>query len=280
MERRIKQGGRGLLLALCVICMVGLLCGFDESAQKIFDNANLFTDQEEERLTELAVDMAEQISMDVLICTTNTTNGLSIDDYAHEFYQNGGFGYDGRGGAGVMLVIDMGSRRLSVYESQLEDVHFRFLDAELDVMIDAVSPYLTDQDYYGGAVEFIDMLPTYSDEEQVSDPGAYDGTGDTQYTVDGKPIKETRWPLRLLIAAVIASIAVIIMHFSQKSKKVTNPHVYMRDNRLDLREHSDIYTHTTTVKRKIETDNGSGGGHSGGSHSGGGSHSHSRSGGF
>lgn len=282
MERKVKSCIRRLALMLCMVCLVSVLCGFDKNGQKVYDNANLFTDEEEERLTELAVEMAEELELDVIICTTNSTNGLSIDDYAYEFYSSHDFGYDGKGGAGVMLAIDMGGRKLSVYESQLEDVHFLFLDSELDVMIDTIAPYLTDEEYYDGAVRFINMLPTYADAEDVSDPGAYDGTGDHPYTVDGKPVRDNGWMIRLLTAMVISTIAVIVMHFNQKSKKVTNPHVYMRDGRLDLREHSDIFTHTTTVRHRIETDSssGGGGGHSGGSHSGGGSHSHSRSGGF
>lgn len=282
MEKRIKTCIRSLALMLCMICVTGLLCGFDKNGQKVYDDAGLFTAEEEERLTELAVEMAEKLELDVIICTTNSTDGLSIDDYAYEFYSSHDFGYDGTGGAGVMLAVDMGGRKLTVYESQLEDVDFLFLDSELDAMIDTIAPYLTNKDYYNGAVRFIDMLPTYADEENVSDPGAYDGTGDHQYTVDGNRVSDRRWVVRLLTAMVIATIAVIVMHFNQKSRKVTNPHVYMRDDRLDLREHSDIFTHTTTVKRRIDTDSGShgGGGHSGGSHSGGGSHSHSRSGGF
>lgn len=283
MERRVRSCIRRLTLMLCMICMICALCGFDKNGQKVYDGADLFTDDEEERLTELAVEMAEELELDVIICTTNSTNGLSVDNYAYEFYSSHDFGYDGKGGAGVMLVIDMGSRRLSVYESQLEDVPFLFLDSELDVMIDTIGPYLTNQNYYKGAVRFINMLPTYADAEDVSDPGAYDGTGDHQYTVDGEREKHDRWIARLLTAIVIATIAVIVMHFNQKSKKVTNPHVYMQDGRLDLREHSDIFTHTTTVRHRIESDSshsGGGGGHSGASHSGGGSHSHSRSGGF
>lgn len=282
MEGRRKGCIRRWTLMLCMLCVLCALCGFDKNGQKVYDGANLFTDDEEERLTELAVELAQELELDVIICTTNSTNGLSIDDYAYEFYRSHDFGYDGKGGAGVMLVIDMGGRKLSVYESQLEDVPFLFLDSEIDVMIDTIGPYLTDQNYYNGAVRFINMLPAYADEDYVSDPGAYDGTGDHQYTVDGERVKDGRWIVRLLMAIVIATIAVIVMHFSQKSRKVTNPHVYMRDGRLDLREHSDIFTHTTTTRCRIESDSShsGGGGHSGASYSGGGSHSHSRSGGF
>jgi uncharacterized protein len=267
---------------LFVICMMGALCGFDENGQKVYDGANLFTDAEEERLTQKAVEMAEELSLDVIICTTNSTGGSSIDDYAYEFYEAHGFGYDGKNGAGVMLAIDMGKRKLTVYESQLEDENFLFLDSELDAIIDAVSPYLTKEDYYGGAVRFISLLPTYADDDGVTDPGAYDGSGTMKYIVDGTAEEDFRWLSRLVTGIIIATIAVLVMHLNQKSKKVTNPHVYMRDDRLDLREHSDIYTHTTTVRHRIEHESsgGGGGGHSGGSHSGGGSHSHSRSGGF
>lgn len=281
MEKRIKACIRRCTLMLCMICMLGVLCGFNENGQKVYDGANLFTDDEEERLTEQAVAMAHELSLDVIICTTNSTNGLSIDDYAYEFYENHDFGYDGEGGAGVMLVIDMGQRKLSVFESQLENVSFLFLDSELDAMIDTIGPYLTDEDYYGGAKRFINMLPRYADAEDVSDPGAYDGSEDHEYSVETDRTRKNDWPIRLLVSGVIAAIAVIVMHFRQKSKKVTNPHVYMRDNHLDIRERSDIFTHTTTMRHHIETDSGGGGGgHSGGSHSGGGSHSHSRSGGF
>lgn len=276
---------RRMPIWILAICAFLVFCGFNENEQKVYDNANLFTNEEEERLQELCVAMAKQEKLDVIIYTTNTSNGMSIDDYAEVVYRGYGFGYDAKNGAGIMLLIDMGSRKLCVYESQLEENSFLFLDAEKDVMIDEVAPYLTDGDYFDGAKRFINLIPEYDDAENVSDKHAYDGSGSVEYDVDGKRIfNADSIVVRVLGSSVVAGIAVAIMHFNQRSKKVTDGRIYLRDNRFDIRERSDIFTHTTVTKHRIETDSGSGGGggggHSGGSHSGGGSHSSSRSGSF
>lgn len=281
----MKRLKRTLPIMFCMIALICTLCGFDSEGEKVYDGADLFTDSEEEELTVQALEMAEELGLDIIICTTDSTDGLDINEYAYEFYESYGFGYDGENGAGILLVIDMGERELCIYESQLTDVDFLFLDSEIDVMIDEIAPYLTDGDYYEGALCFIDMIPIYADSEDA-DEDAYDGTREKTYTVDGELVitdTGTGVAVRLLISAIIATIAVVIMHTSQKTKKVTDPRAYMRDGRLEMREHSDIYTHTTTVRHRINTDDGGGhggGGHGGGSFSGGGSHGHSGSGGF
>ncbi len=284
MKKLIKT----LPVLLIMVALICTLCGFNYDEEKVFDEADLFTDSEEESLKVYALETADELELDIIIHTTNSTDGLDIVDYTYEFYEENDFGYDGEDGAGIILVIDMGNRELFIYESQPEEVNFLFLDSELDVMIDEISPYLSSGDYYDGALQFINMVSAYADYDDA-DEDAYDGTGDVVYNTDGKRQSQVDFSeimVRLVISAIIATIAVVIMSINQKSKKVTNPHVYMRDGKLDMREHSDIYTHTTTVKHRINTDNGGGGGghggggHSGGSFSGGGSHGHGRGGGF
>src|SRR5574344_564031 len=73
------------------------------SSEKVYDYADLLTDDEEKKLVTNINEYISNSIIDVAIVTTNNLNGYSISDYAYNFYDYNDFMSDG-----VVFVIKVG----------------------------------------------------------------------------------------------------------------------------------------------------------------------------
>ena len=77
--------------------------------RRVEDGADLLTDEEEQLINEKLDLISLDQLLDVVIVTTNTTNGKSPMEYADDFFDYNGYGM-GEDKDGVLLMIDMGQR--------------------------------------------------------------------------------------------------------------------------------------------------------------------------
>jgi uncharacterized protein len=77
--------------------------------RRVEDGADLLTDEEEQTLIEKLDSISVNQLLDVVVVTTNTTNGKSPMEYADDFFDYNGYGM-GEERDGVLLMIDMGQR--------------------------------------------------------------------------------------------------------------------------------------------------------------------------
>jgi uncharacterized protein len=77
--------------------------------RRVEDGADLLTHEEEQTLIEKLDAISANQSLDVVVVTTNTTNGKSPMEYADDFFDYNGYGM-GEERDGVLLMIDMGQR--------------------------------------------------------------------------------------------------------------------------------------------------------------------------
>ena len=77
--------------------------------RRVEDGAELLTDEEEQTLIEKLDSISANQLLDVVVVTTNTTNGKSPMEYADDFFDYNGYGM-GEDRDGVLLMIDMGQR--------------------------------------------------------------------------------------------------------------------------------------------------------------------------
>ena len=77
--------------------------------RRVEDGADLLTDEEEQTLIEKLDSISVNQLLDVVVVTTNTTNGKSPMEYADDFFDYNGYGM-GEDRDGVLLMIDMGQR--------------------------------------------------------------------------------------------------------------------------------------------------------------------------
>lgn len=249
--------------------------------QRVFDQADLFSDDEEANLQERVIELAEEIQMDVAIATVADTYFMETYEYAESFYMEQGIGF-GENRRGFLFLIDMDNREVYIDEYNAWEEGFELSTAERDSILDRVMDYMYDGDYYGASTRFVKELPKYVGNSTSGDADYWDavenGEPDVSYT-PSKPSLEYRirqsLPMSIVLALVIAVIVIVILLCRQKTGSKASAVNYQKGD-LQIIRRSDRFQNTTVTKTRIHTENhsgGHGGGHSGGSSHHGGGHS-------
>ena len=236
-------------------------CTTDE---RVFDNADVLTDEEENKLRKQIAKYEKELEMDIVLVTLNESLEeyaraynpyVSYDRfvmiYADNFYDEHKFGYDKPIGDGVLLLDNIYREEDgSVYtwmcttgkaESRYTSA---MIDHALDVFYENVdtNPYIAYKDFVDQV--YADM----SGAEQVPMP----------------------WYMPIAMAAIVTIIFIIINLANRKGKKTTNQRSYVNGGQPRIRRREDVFLRKNVTSRTIETSSGGGGG--------GGGHHHSSSG--
>lgn len=250
-----------------------MFCGytkqFDETQNKVYDDAQLFTADEIDTLQKMCVGSAEGTKLDIAVATVDDTNGKSSMKYAEDFYDDNGLGYD-QGASGLILLIDMDNREIYISTAGIAIQYFNDDDIE-DILTD-LDDYMAYGDYYNAAVTYVNDVVShvsYINDRYYSDvepwfEGDYEDFKDYE-DAPGKTIFAN--PLiDLLIALAISAVIVAIMSFNSKSKMTVDANTYINRNEFDIHRSMDTYLRTSVTKHKISSSGSSGSGHRSGSH--------------
>ncbi len=266
------------MLLLLLLTAGTLLCGFDSEEQKVYDDADLLTEEEEAELQDLLVETAQRIEQDLIIVTTDDAEGKSSMEYADDFFDEHGFGYEKSNGSGVLYLIDMDNRQ--IYISTAGTGIEQYTDNEIESTLDVLYEHVSNQDYYGSCTAFVKEAEKCLTGGESADNGYYDSERESFVDYDSSDYKKIRWQdslaeafrpgtlfMNLGIAAVIAGIITLIISHNRKTQTTVSSRTYLKQGSLHQNEHTDFFTHTTVVTRKIEHDNNNSSGGGGGGHS-------------
>lgn len=167
-----------------------------EGEARVYDLADLFSDEEEEWLSEEAGRLRERMEMDAAIVTTDDNDG-SAEEFADGFYEAAGFG-TGEDHSGILFLIDMDNRELYL---STEGRMLRYMtDSRVEAVLDDVYGYAADQDYYGAAMAFLE------DVERCYE----NGIAKNQYNYDTETGKISRYHslewYEILFALAVAAV--------------------------------------------------------------------------
>ena len=276
-----KLGNRQLIFLLAAVLLFLSVCGFDRQEKKVYDDGELLTEAEEAELQKLLVKTAQATEQDLIVVTTQDNQGKEARDYADDFYDDHGFGYEKENGSGVLFLIDMEGR--TFYISTAGTAIEKYTDREIEDTLDALTPHMRAGDYAKACFTFVSEAKRCLNGGETAENGSYNPDTDRfeEYpAAKGVPgWKKALSPKRLAvvfsISAAISAFVVLIIFWRRKTRMSVNSGTYLKN--LELKERSDRFTHTTVVTREIPKDDG-GGGHSGGgyssSHTSSGGHSH------
>lgn len=245
-----------LLLFVLFLCQSFNISALD-TQQKLYDNADIFTDIEEQQIKNKIDEYIDEHNMDLIIVTTSINTYSNTERFLENFYQSNNFGISSKKN-GTIMAIDLDNQ---MYEFISYGEMQRYLD---DDRINEVYDYVdqmynaNNKDYYVLSTSFIDRLDYYVD------LGIPDSNIDTYVSEDGiMHIKRTfPWFKVSVFAIVISSVIVLIMaHKSKMIKKANNASAYVIQNSVEITNRSDhfVTTHTSRV-RKSSSSSGSGGG--------------------
>jgi len=267
-----------MIMVLCPI-VAGAVPVVTDSSIKIYDEAGLFSDEEEVILNEKSKEVAESYDMDVVIVTVNSTEDKTAEEYAEDFYDENGFGV-GESHDGIIMIIDMGGRtRWLVTTGNAIQI---FTDYYIDAIWEDVTPYFSKGAFFDGAQEFYAQVAHYN-EGYIEYSENHNYISEYQEAINAKVnhggIKNGPWVLSGIIAFFISSISIYFMKQKNNAvKRFTDGSAYIKKNSFNIEKQSDTFAGTHTTKTRIQkNDNNSWGGgssthcgSSGTSHGGGG----------
>lgn len=210
----------------------------------IYDEAMLFSDSEKNNLEKEANKLFDLYNLDIVIVTTNDTNGKSPRDYADDYYDYGGFGV-GSSLDGILFLIDMDNREPYISTTGLG---IRYLtDKRVDSIIDGVfDDGLIQGDYYSAAMSFLSNTSYYL-ESGVP--------GDQYNEPENVKVKNRLTVMDFIISLLGGSSAAGVFFLSIKNKykikKTRNLFSYKSNSLVNLSSNEDKLIDTFVTHRII-----------------------------
>ena len=285
----MKKNACTVFLILFFLMTAVFPAGALDISLKVYDEADLFSTEDEAYLMKKALALVDTYDMDVVILTIQNADGKTTRAYADDFFDDNGFGI-GPQFDGLLFLIDMDNREFYISTTGLAIRYFT--DSRINTILDEVFSYVSEGLYAEGADFFLDETEAILKAGIPQDQYNYDTeTGEKDYYNDYRDEDLTlsqrfmhsfyNSGVYLLIAAVISGITVAIMAGGNKGKKTVNASTYLDSQSFHLDDNRDIYIRTSVTKTHIPKNpppgSGSGGsrssvhtGSSGRSHGGGG----------
>lgn len=222
--------------------------------ERVFDNADVLTDEEEEKLRELIYKNEKKIGCDIVLVTIDEYVP-SMMNYADDYYDDNMFGFDKPCGDGVLLLDNWDTEEMWVTTTGKVMEKYN-TDAKVDMLLDEICEDIDESPYkaYKAYVESV-----------------------TRDMLDSRMLGLDIGNSFLIIISFIVAIIFLIVNLSNKGD-VNKPekNTYTKGSTIDMKQKEDSFISTSTSKRKIQSSSSghsSGGAHrsrSGTSHGGGG----------
>jgi len=236
----------------------------NNGSPRLVDYADIFSSEEEARINAKLAEMKTTHSADFVVVTDNSSYNMSHGMYAADFYDYGGYGVgDNYSGAVMFICMETGNR--GWWCAGTGDVEKYFTEKNVNIMDDAMEPYMIDGEYADGVLAYFDKL-------------------DYLLTNGKFPLSATQITAIAVVSAIIGLVGGLInlgrvsstMNTVQTAVKAGQ---YLEPQSMIIRNANDTLTNTHTTKVFISSERSGGGGgssYSGGYHS---SSGHSFSGG-
>ena len=208
--------------------------------QNTFDSKLESIINEKEEYLKFLEHFKNEYNMDAVIVTSNNLNGKSQQDYADDYFDYNGYGV-GKEKSGLLLLIDMENRNIWISTSG-EAIKY-FTDNRIDNIVEDITSYLKNGDYFGGCNVFINDINNYVKE----------GIPTNKY-VKGKPTKNIVF-IGLAAGAIVASSVCFLVVNSYKNSKSVSSVNYADRNSIVFTRKKDRFINTYTTRTKIERNN-------------------------
>lgn len=229
-----------------------------QEEERVFDYADVMTDEEEEALRDLIDEKEGQIGCDIVLVTIDDPSidsDYAMMNYADDFYDEREYGFNAPWGDGALYLDNWANGYCWFSTSgRVED---RYSSQAIDNLIEDVC-YTVNSDPYGAYRTYVESLS-----RKLSNSG----------TVGSIPFTYI-----LGAAFIITFVYVIIGMVNNKGKKTTTANTYVEGGQPLFHDRRDIFVTKHTTSRHIERSSGGGGG-GGGHHISSGGHSHGGGGG-
>lgn len=233
------------------------------SSQRVYDMAELLTEDEEETFEEVIARQRKTLDIDIVVVTIEHAGGKTSQEYADYNYEAAGFG-NGSGHDGILLLIDMENREL-VLSTEGKAIRI-FTDERIEAMLDDIYEGASDGDFAASVEAFLEDTKYYGNQGILSNQYNYDTE-----THRVSAYKNIQWYEALLavgIAAFVAAMACLSIKSQYEMKEgpgqARNMNLaYRADCKFAYQNESDILMNKFVTSQVIPRSTGSSGSHGG-----------------
>lgn len=223
--------------------------------QRVFDDADVLTDEEEQKLEELIAEKEKLIGGDIILMTTRDASLNTMErlrDYAQNYYIENKIGWDKPVGSGAIYVDDWETRY--TWLATRGTVEDKLSEDDTDYIVDKTND-IVNKDPYKAYTRLINLL---AEETQK----------DHRFHINISPL----W---VALGCLIVAIAFVIIQLSGAAGRDTvKKSTYVKKDGVRLNDKQDVFLHSHVTRRKRKTESSSssdcggtsGFGGSGGSH--------------
>lgn len=248
-----------LFILVFIFTVLSIEVSAETDKQRIYDDANILTDEEIVQLENIAKKYSEKKDTDFIIMTKDGSDGKDIEDVMDDFYDEEALGFDKPYGNTAMIGIDMKERDVVLMGFKKAETS---LDPNrLEQIREKITPDLSDENYVNAFESFVKLSSKYMSYKPGVNPE--------------NPLFNT-W-VQLAVAVGIGFIVVWGMARNVEPKVSTTAATYRDTERTKLLHKRDRYIRTTVTKRRKPKQNKSSGSSGGGGSYGRTSGGHSRS---
>ena len=234
-----------------LLLMMLLLIPFATTAQAtdyrhLYDQTDTFTQKEKESLESEMDALRRDLNVDVMIVTTNDSQGKAPERFAADFYESRRSNYMNIEDCVIFaFCYDIGA--LGAYGEATHGRPHEILSAQGDeALYDVLAPYLPSRSYGDAMHAYLRYV-----RKHLTPPTALQ-------------VAQSYFPFVLLFAFIVSLITVFAMKGKMRlAKDKYDASPYMARNSLNLTASQDIYLYETEHRVKIETPSSGG---SSGSH--------------
>lgn len=254
------------ILGLLVILLLLLsLAGNAQGMRHVADQAGTFTQSQEDSLNTRLQALYDTYSFDVVIVTTNNSQGKSAQLYAADFY-DGFRSYDAYPNG---LIFSFNFDLSEYYEATRGVAQTLFSDSGEDELDGLLRPHLSRKDYYGAMEKYMDYISSrLARASQPDESGRLVVTGKMNAPSVSQSmlmVTENYLIFVVIAALVIGFIAAMVMRSKLLiAKPLNTAEKYSVPGSLRLSDTSDIYLYETVTRTKIQQNSGPSGGSGGG----------------
>lgn len=245
----------------------------------VSDMAELLTDEQEGTLTAKIQTILDKYSYQVVLHTTNSIGGKSIQDYSDDFFDYNGYGV-GESRDGMVFVLNMNNGQegnRDYYTSTRGYGLTAFTDYAVGndgVIYDEILPMLKDGDYYGAFNTYLYLADTFL--AQAKSGESYDINNDFEVPKTASDYL-TAEAIVIFVALLTAFVVTGVMKRGMNTAvKNASASEYTEPGSLNITNSNEIFIHKSVSRTaKPQSSSGSGGSSShtsssGASHGGGG----------
>lgn len=230
--------------------------------EKIYDFAELLTEEEEKQLYDKVKEFIANTNLDLAIVTINTNVKDSTQEYADDFYDYNDFSIDG-----LAFVIDMQNRIF--YISTAGKAMLYYDDYRIEYILSALDQEMYNHEYFNACNTLISQLTEYYN-------NGFSDNADKYVVIGTQIYRKTPYLLLSIIAVVSATIGTLILALrNKKIKLATNSNDYFDNKSFEITKDTKEFISSNTSRVYIPPADSDGGGSSGGGfHSGSSGSSH------